>query len=115
MTASRMTASPVTASAMTASAMTATVTRTTCMQRRPAIAQARLGLKARAAAIVRRGWRTYWERRARRATILILCSLDERTLRDIGISPSEIQSCVYSKIGDRRRRYHESWPWRSQG
>ena len=69
-------------------------------------------LKSRLAALLRRGWRTYWERRTRRATLHILYSLDERTLRDIGISPSEIESCVYS--GDcRRRRYHEAWPWRT--
>jgi uncharacterized protein YjiS (DUF1127 family) len=71
-------------------------------------------LRARAAAIARRGWRAYWERQARRATVLILCSLDERTLRDIGISRSEISSCVYGQGGDRLRRYHESWPWRSR-
>jgi hypothetical protein len=43
----------------------------------------------------------------------MLASLDERTLRDIGISPSEINSCVYGKDGDRLRRYNKSWPWRS--
>ena len=80
----------------------------------PNLGQARLTLKARALAVARRGWRTYWERRARRATVLILCSLDERTLHDIGISPSEIESCVYGTDGDRRRRYHERWPWRSR-
>lgn len=70
-------------------------------------------LRIRTGASLRRAWRGYWERRARRATILILCSLDERTLRDIGISPSEIQSCVYSPSGDRLRRYNDTWPWRS--
>ena len=75
----------------------------------------RATLRARAVALARRGWRIYWERRARRATVLILCSLDERTLHDIGIRASEIESCVYSRSGDRRRRYHETWPWRSPG
>jgi uncharacterized protein YjiS (DUF1127 family) len=73
----------------------------------------RPALRARAVALARRGWRSYWERRARRATVLILCSLDKRTLHDIGISSSEIESCVYSTSGDRLRRYHETWPWRS--
>jgi uncharacterized protein YjiS (DUF1127 family) len=55
-----------------------------------------------------RWWRGYWDWRAREATIVILRSLDERTLRDIGINPSEICSCVYGK-GDRRRAYDERW------
>ena len=100
---------------MTASPMTACMTRTsTCPNPEPVIDQGSSNLSARVAAIARRTWRTYWERRARRATVLILCSLDERTLRDIGISPSEIESCVYGKGGDRPRRYHESWPWRTR-
>ena len=73
----------------------------------------RLTLGASVVAFARRGWRTYWERRARRATILILCSLDERTLHDIGINPSEIESCVYNGGDDRLRRYNETWPWSS--
>lgn len=79
----------------------------------PSVERGRHTLRARTVALARRGWRTYWERRARRATVLILCSLDKRTLHDIGISPSEIESCVYSRSGDRLRRYHETWPWRS--
>ena len=54
-------------------------------------------------------WRGYWARRAQKATVLILQSLDERTLHDIGISPGEIESCVYGKARDRRRRYDEGW------
>ena len=77
--------------------------------------QPRPTLKARALASAQHRWRAYWQRRARRATVLILHSLDERTLRDIGINPSEIESCVYGSGGDRRRRYHETWPWRSAG
>lgn len=80
-----------------------------------AIAAGRPALRTRAAAFARRGWRTYWDRRARKATVLILHALDDRTLRDIGITPSEIESCVYGKDGDRRRRYHATWPWRSGG
>lgn len=51
-------------------------------------------------------WRQYWMRRAQRATVLILQSLDDRTLRDIGISPTEIESCVYGEVPDRRRPYN---------
>lgn len=99
---------------MNASPMTACMRPTpTCTQSGPDIERARPTLRAKAAGFARRTWRTYWERRARRATVLILCSLDERTLRDIGINPSEIESCVYSKGGDRLRRYNERWPWRS--
>ena len=96
--------------------MTASMTRTQTYPRslNPDVDRDRPTLKARAVALARRSWRTYWERRARRATVLILCSLDERTLHDIGINPSEIQSCVYSRSGDRLRRYNETWPWRSR-
>jgi uncharacterized protein YjiS (DUF1127 family) len=66
-------------------------------------------------AIAGRWWRAYWNWRAREATILILRSLDRRTLRDIGVDPSEIHSCVYGECGDRRRRYDAAWPWRSGG
>jgi len=68
----------------------------------------------RAPSLAGRWWRAYWDWRAREATIVILRSLDERTLRDIGINASEIASCVYGQGGDRRRAYDESWPWRSR-
>jgi len=67
------------------------------------------------ARVAKRWWRSYWNWRAREATVLILRSLDRRTLRDIGIDPREIRSCVYGESGDRRRRYDEAWPWRSGG
>jgi uncharacterized protein YjiS (DUF1127 family) len=77
----------------------------------PAVRRRPLTLAARAASLVRTGWRAYWDWRARKATILILHSLDRRTLHDIGISPSEIESLV--RCGDdRRRRYDATWPWR---
>jgi uncharacterized protein YjiS (DUF1127 family) len=59
--------------------------------------------------IVRAWWRDYCDRQARKATLIILKSLDERTLRDIGITASEIESCVHNKLCDRRRRYDASW------
>jgi hypothetical protein len=45
---------------------------------------------------------------------MILQSLDDRTLRDIGISPSEIESLAQCG-GDRRRRYDAGWMGRSGG
>ena len=35
-------------------------------------------------------WKRYWSRRAHLATIRLLQSLDDRTLKDIGISRGEI-------------------------
>ncbi len=65
----------------------------------------------RRAGFVRTWWLAYWEWRARKATILILHALDRRTLNDIGIDPSEIESLVQSRACDRRRRYDAAWPW----
>jgi uncharacterized protein YjiS (DUF1127 family) len=81
-------------------------TAATCPQQQTSSAFA-----ARLARIARRWWRAYWNWRAREATIVILRSLDARTLRDIGISPSEISSCVYGGR-DRRRVYDERWSQR---
>jgi uncharacterized protein YjiS (DUF1127 family) len=67
----------------------------------------------RIAGLIRRGWQAYWDRRARRATVLLLRTLDRRTLSDIGIAPSEIESVVYGCGEDRRRRYDTSWPDRT--
>jgi uncharacterized protein YjiS (DUF1127 family) len=74
-----------------------------------------LGFSARAARLVRRAWHAYWDWRARKATVFILRSLDCRTLHDIGIHPSEIESMVYGGDRDRCRRYDAIWPWRSGG
>jgi uncharacterized protein YjiS (DUF1127 family) len=66
-------------------------------------------LAARAGSRIARAWRTYWQRRARRATVDLLHSLDDRTLRDIGVGRNEITSLVYGRPGDRTRRYDETW------
>jgi len=54
-------------------------------------------------------WDAYTARRARRATVYLLQSLGDRTLQDIGIDRSEIESVVYGKSGDRQRRYEPHW------
>jgi uncharacterized protein YjiS (DUF1127 family) len=51
-------------------------------------------LAIRACASIRGAWSAYWEWRARKATILLLRSLDRRTLHDIGIADGEIESLV---------------------
>lgn len=51
-------------------------------------------LRRRVRDALRSAWRAYWRRRAKRAT-QFLQSLDDRTLKDIGIDRSEIDSVVY--------------------
>ena len=36
---------------------------------------------------IAKAWRGYWQRRAKRATVELLHSLDDRTLHDIGVEP----------------------------
>jgi len=66
-------------------------------------------LATRAAGFARRAWQAYWSWRAKQATVQILYSLDARTLRDIGINPSEIESFVFGKGCQRVRPYDEAW------
>jgi uncharacterized protein YjiS (DUF1127 family) len=51
-----------------------------------------------------KGWQAYWNWRVKRTTVLMLRSLDRRTLRDIGVDPSEIVSLVHDAEGNRRHR-----------
>ena len=62
----------------------------------------------RAAASV---WRSYWRRRAERATLFVLHSLDDRTLKDIGIDRSEIESVTCAP----RTRHPERTPDQVRG
>lgn len=59
-------------------------------------------LYSRLSDAVRSGWAGYWTRKAERATVLVLRSLDSRTLKDIGLHRSEIESVVYGQSGDNR-------------
>jgi uncharacterized protein YjiS (DUF1127 family) len=72
---------------------------------------ARATLAARAGAAIRLAWRAYWDRRACKVTVLLLAALDDRTLHDIGLAPSEIESAVYGGR-DRCRCYDAAWLWR---
>ena len=58
---------------------------------------------------LRRWWETYWARRAQRASVHLLSSLDDRTLQDIGVNRSEIESIVYARSGERLRRCEPNW------
>ena len=60
------------------------------------------GAVHQAAVGIERMWATYWTGRTQRATVLMLQSLDSRTLKDIGIDRSEIESVVYGRPDDRR-------------
>ncbi len=73
------------------------------LQRRPT--HATLHLSAASRPTSRNGWREYLQRRRLKATIFTLRGLDDRTLRDIGLDRSEIESVVHSKGAGRRLRY----------
>jgi uncharacterized protein YjiS (DUF1127 family) len=70
-------------------------------------------LVGRIARAGRRAWNTYWDWRARQATVEILRALDNRTLHDIGLSRSEIESVVRDARNGRRPCYEEGWRWRA--
>lgn len=55
----------------------------------------------RATAAVQKLWLAYQARRAERATIQLLHSLDDRALKDIGIDRSEIESVAHNDDRDR--------------
>jgi uncharacterized protein YjiS (DUF1127 family) len=60
-------------------------------------------LVARGGRIIAGAWQAYWVGRAERATIDMLNSLGDNTLRDIGVARGEIASLVYGRVGDRMR------------
>ena len=57
------------------------------------------------ASTVKSWWEAYWMMRAQRTTVLMLRALDDRSLHDIGVDRSEIESVVYGKPGERTLRY----------
>jgi uncharacterized protein YjiS (DUF1127 family) len=59
-------------------------------------------LASHALSLAQRAWRTYWAHKAEQTTVLILRSLDDRTLKDIGMDRSEIESVVYTATRGRR-------------
>jgi uncharacterized protein YjiS (DUF1127 family) len=72
-----------------------------CLSCSPSMCDARQGVARRASTAagrivgaVRCRWRSYWSGRASKAIVLMLRMLDERTLRDIGIDPSEIAGAL---------------------
>jgi uncharacterized protein YjiS (DUF1127 family) len=64
----------------------------------------------------RRAWSRYWTRRAARATVAILHALDDRTLKDIGLDRSEIESVVHGRVrGERRICWAQARDWGVSG
>jgi uncharacterized protein YjiS (DUF1127 family) len=76
----------------------------------PAPSLAQLG-RARHRGLFARLWDRYRAWQAQRETVRQLYSLDSGTLRDLGISPREIESLVYGDGHDRIRQYQPDW-WR---
>jgi uncharacterized protein YjiS (DUF1127 family) len=66
-------------------------------------------LAARIGALTVRGLARLWDWHSRRATVSMLQGLDDRTLKDIGISRGEITSLVHGDPANRRRPYQEAW------
>lgn len=60
--------------------------------------------------LLARLWTRFCAWQAQRLTLRLLHSLDSATLRDLGITPYEIESLVYDTEA-RPRRYDPNW-WR---
>jgi uncharacterized protein YjiS (DUF1127 family) len=44
---------------------------------------------------IRRMWHAYWHWRARQAMLMFLHSMDERTLKDFGVTREEMHSSIH--------------------
>lgn len=66
-------------------------------------------LLSQLAGIGRRAWAAWRHKRSQRMTVRILHGLDCRTLKDIGVTPSEIESVVYGDPRERTRPYRADW------
>jgi uncharacterized protein YjiS (DUF1127 family) len=64
----------------------------------------------RVARWLRRLWRAYWRYKAHRAAVVILPSLDDRTLRDIGLTRHIVHTAMFGTAAD-RVHLHDVW-WR---
>jgi uncharacterized protein YjiS (DUF1127 family) len=58
--------------------------------------------------LAQRAWTTYWRRKAERAAVFALHALDDRTLKDIGMDRSEIESVVYTAARGRQGALNRS-------
>jgi uncharacterized protein YjiS (DUF1127 family) len=54
-------------------------------------------------------WDAYWDYQLRRTTVLVLESLDDRVLKDIGVPRSEIRPAVFGNDPARARPYNPHW------
>jgi uncharacterized protein YjiS (DUF1127 family) len=61
--------------------------------------------------VIERLWTRLRSWRAQRETVRQLHSVDSATLRELGISPEEIEGLVYGRHDDLVRRYDPDW-WR---
>ena len=75
----------------------------------PATRRTRQTLLPRLLGATAHAWTTWQDKRAQRKTVRILNGLDCRTLKDIGVTPGEIESVVYGNPRDRTRSYRSDW------
>ena len=76
--------------------------------------EARAGVEARARApgighSLKGRWETFMRHRAQRASVHLLRSLSDRSLHDIGIDRSEIESVVYNRSRERKLSTGYNW------
>jgi uncharacterized protein YjiS (DUF1127 family) len=55
-------------------------------------------------------WLSYWDKQARRAALLMLQALDDRTLKDIGLNRGEIWPAVFGLNEASRLSCDPAWP-----